>query len=296
MRIFDCFMFFDEEIVLDLRLNTLSEYVDYFVIVESKFTHKGEKRKLKFDINKFKSFKEKIIYLVHDKMPEKIENIHPEDSENKKKIKYIYNAVYRENDHRNYIMNGLKLANDNDIILISDLDEIPNLSKVSFKNIKEKIIFFRQDMFYYKFNLKLPGHIWIGTKACRKKDLKSPQWLRNIKDRKYSIFRLDIMFSNKKYHSVKILDNGGWHFSNIKSPEDIEYKLRQYLHHREFDEQPLTTDEIKKIIDKKQAIYDLRLDKRINKIGSGDKLVLYPFDKLPLYLQKNKELYTKWLD
>jgi beta-1,4-mannosyl-glycoprotein beta-1,4-N-acetylglucosaminyltransferase len=55
MKIFDCFMFFDEEIVLDLRLNTLNEYVDYFVIVESKFTHKGEKRKLKFDINKFKS-------------------------------------------------------------------------------------------------------------------------------------------------------------------------------------------------------------------------------------------------
>ena len=56
MKIFDCFMYFDEEVILDLRLNILNNYVDYFVIVESTYTHKGESRKLKFDHQKFKKF------------------------------------------------------------------------------------------------------------------------------------------------------------------------------------------------------------------------------------------------
>jgi beta-1,4-mannosyl-glycoprotein beta-1,4-N-acetylglucosaminyltransferase len=69
MKIFDCFMYFDEDVVLDVRLNTLDEYVDHFVIVESTFTHKGEKRDLKFDIKKFLKFKKKIIYLVYKENP-----------------------------------------------------------------------------------------------------------------------------------------------------------------------------------------------------------------------------------
>ena len=77
-------------------------------------------------------------------------------------------------------------------ILISDVDEIPNLKKVNFLNIKEKIIMFQQDMFYYKFNLKLPNLLWKGTKGCRKKYFKNPQWLRDIKSKRYSIFRADI--------------------------------------------------------------------------------------------------------
>ena len=58
-------MYFDEELVVDVRLNTLNEFVDYFVIVESKFTHKGDPRDLKFNHKKFEKFKDKIIYLVY---------------------------------------------------------------------------------------------------------------------------------------------------------------------------------------------------------------------------------------
>ena len=65
MKIFDCFMYFDEEVVLDIRLNTLDKYVDYFVIVESNFTHKGDKRALEFNHKKFEKFKDKIIYIVY---------------------------------------------------------------------------------------------------------------------------------------------------------------------------------------------------------------------------------------
>tara|TARA_B100001741_G_scaffold288905_1_gene267414 strand:- start:20 stop:889 length:870 start_codon:yes stop_codon:yes gene_type:complete len=289
-------MYFDEEIVLDTRLNYLDKFVDYFVIVESKFTHRGDSRNLNFDINKFSKFKNKIIYKVYDEIPNNIDEINDNDDESTKSGKYIMNAVYRENGQRNFIMSGLKEANDEDIILISDVDEIPNLSEIKIKSIKEKIILFKQDMFYYKFNLKLPDIEWTGTKACKKKNLLNPQWLRNIKDRKYPIYRIDVLFSKKKYIDVKIINNGGWHFSNIKSPDKIEHKLKSYLHHREFDLVPLNVNEIKKIMQNKQAIYDLSVDKTVNKIGIGSKLEKYDLKKLPEVITINLEKYKEWLD
>jgi len=296
MKIFDCFMYFDEEIVLDLRLNTLNEHVDYFVIVESSFTHKGEKRKLLFNHEKFSKFKNKIIYLTYDEEPKNIEKVLDNDSESEKSRKYIFNAAYRENGQRNFISHGLSNATDNDLILVSDVDEIPNLESCELDKIQEKIILFKQDMFYYKFNLKLPALVWAGTKGCKKKDLISPQWLRNIKDRKYPFFRFDTIFSKTKYMSIKFIETGGWHFSNIKTAKEIEFKLKSYLHHREFDVNPMTTQEIENIIDNKQAIYDLKVDKRVNKIGDGSKLENYPLNKLPKYLQKNINKYEKWID
>ncbi len=296
MKIFDCFMYFDEEIVLDLRLNTLDRYVDYFIIVESTFTHRGDKRNLKFNHKKFEKFKDKIIYLTFDKEPDEIEVVHENDNEGEKSRKYILNAAKRENGQRDHIANGLQKASPEDLILISDVDEIPNLEEIKLENLKEKILMFQQDMFYYKFDLKLPNMVWSGTKGCRKKDLLTPQWLRNIKDKKYSLFRLDIIFSKIKYNSIKFIKNGGWHFSNIKSPKEIEHKLKSYLHHREFDEEPLTLDQIDNIIKSKQAIYDLKVDKTVNKVGSGSKLINYSFDKLPVYLKENKENYKEWLD
>jgi beta-1,4-mannosyl-glycoprotein beta-1,4-N-acetylglucosaminyltransferase len=289
-------MYFDEEVVLDVRLNTLDKYVDYFVIVESSFTHKGDNKNLMFNHNKFEKFKNKIIYLVYDKQPKGIETVNENDSEDEKSRKYILNAARRENGQRNFIQNGLNKAEDNDIILISDVDEIPNLSEVNFNSISEKIIMFHQDMFYYKFDLKIPNLLWTGTRGCRKKYLLSPQWLRNVKDRKYFPFRIDILFSEKKYSSIKFINNGGWHFSYIKTAEEIEYKLKSYLHHREFDEQSLSVEEIQNIIENKKAIYDLNVDKRVNKIGDGSKLVKIKFEKLPIYIQQNKHNYMKWLD
>jgi beta-1,4-mannosyl-glycoprotein beta-1,4-N-acetylglucosaminyltransferase len=289
-------MYFDEEVVVDVRLNTLNEFVDYFVIVESRFTHKGDQRELKFNLKKFERFKDKIIYLIYDKEPNEIKKILNEDNKIEKDTKYILNAAYRENGQRNYIQKGLTDAAENDLILISDVDEIPNLSRLNFNKIKEKIILFKQDMFYYKFNLRLPNLIWTGTKGCKKRDLINPQWLRNIKDRKYSFFRIDTFFSKIKYISINIVNNGGWHFSNIKTPKEIEHKLRSYLHHREFDEQPLSVEEIEKIIKNKRAIYDLKVDKTVNKIGNGSILVKFELNKLPNYIQINQKNLKEWMD
>lgn len=296
MKIFDCFMYFDEEVVLDLRLNMLDPYVDYFVIVESNFTHKGDKRELKFNYEKFKKFKKKIIYLIYDQKPEKIEQVNDEDSDGEKSRKFILNAAQRENGQRNYIAEGLNIAEDDDLILISDVDEIPNLENIDLKKINREIILFKQNMFYYKFNLKLPNLIWSGTKGCKKKYLKSPQWLRNVKDKKYPFFRVDTYFSEKKYINLRFIDNGGWHFSNIKTANEIEYKLKSYLHHREFDVNPMTTKEIQNIIKNKQAIYDLTVDKTVNKIGNGNKLEKFPLIELPRYLQNNLEKFKNWID
>ena len=296
MKIFDCFMYFDEEIVLDVRLNTLDQFVDYFVIVESKFTHKGNKRDLKFNPDKFEKFKDKIIYLVYNHQPSEIEKINNEDSPGEIARKSLWNAIYRENGQRNYIEKGLIEANEDDIILISDVDEIPNLENIEFKKISKKIILFKQNMFYYKFNLCLPNLIWTGTKGCRKKDLINPQWLRNIKDRKYSFFRLDTFFSKNKYRSVRRIIDGGWHFTNIKNAEAIEHKLKSYLHHGEFDLNPLSITQINEIIKKKHAIYDLSVDKTKSKIGSGNKLKKFELDKLPKYIQENKNNFKEWID
>ena len=234
--------------------------------------------------------------MIYDEQPKQIERIKPEYSEADKSGHYILNASYRENGQRNYIKEGLDNAQDNDIILISDVDEIPDLSKINLNKIKEKIILFKQDMFYYKFNLHLPNLKWTGSKACKKKYLINPQLLRNVKDRKYSPLRMDIIFSEKKYSSIKIIENGGWHFSNIKTAKEIEHKLKSYLHHREFDEEPLTVNQIDEIIKNKQAIYDLGVDKRINKIGVGRKLQKFQLDKLPIYIQENQKNYEEWID
>ena len=296
MKIFDCFMFFDEEMILDLRFNILDPYVDFFVIVESKYLHNGKERKLVFDIKKYKKFQNKIIYLIYDEIPSKVETINDIDSEDKKSWKYTMNAIYRENGQRNYILNGLNSADDNDMIIVSDVDEIPNLEKVNFKRIYNKIILFKQDMTYYKFNLRMPNFKWTGTKACKKKYLTTPQWLRVIKDRKYSFFRLDIFFSKNKYINVKIINDGGWHFSNMKTAKGLEHKYKSYMHHREFDMVPLSVNQINELVQNKKAIYDLRVDKRINKVATGTILERFELDELPYYIQNNQNIYKDWID
>ena len=290
-------MYFDEDLILNIRLNCLNKYVDKFVIVESIFNHKGIKRKPKFKINKFRKFKKKIKYILLKKQPKNLQKILKNDNEEKKTIKYIMNAVKRENFQRNMIKKGLTSAKDNDLILISDIDEIPNLKNINFKKIKEKIILFNQMMIYYKFNLKLNNLNWYGTKACKLKNLKSPQWLRNIKDKAYPKWRLDTFFSEKKYQNIKFIKNGGWHFTYIKTPKEIEKKLKSYLHHREYDLNPIGIKKIKNIIKNKKAIYNLKLDQRSwNKIGTGEKLKKINFKFLPNFIHENKKQFSKWLE
>lgn len=298
MKIFDCFMFYDEEMLLNMRMNILNDYVDYFVIVESNRFHNGDKRRLKFDIAKYSKFKDKIIYLIHDKNLDQLKKISRIDEEGTKSYKLIFNAHLRENDQRNLIIKGLNKAAEDDLILISDVDEIPNLENINLKNIKNKILMFEQNIFYYKLNRFLPNFKWFGTKACKKKYLTSPQWLRNIKSNKYSFYRIDTFFSKSRYIDKYYVENGGWHFSNLKNPEDIELKLKSYLHHRDYEVEELGVDKINKLIEENKTIYDMFGDKKSKKFGDKSRQNLEKFDlsSLPLYIKNNLEKYKDWID
>jgi len=289
-------MFFDEEMLLDLRLNILDKFVDKFVIVESSYTHSGQEKKLIFDINKYSKFKKKINYIILKSPPEGIEAVNNNDSDDEISRKEILNALKRENLQRNTILNALQDLDKDDWVIVSDLDEIPDLSNINFKDIKNKIIFFKQKVFYYKLNLELKTLRWIGSKACKKKNLLSPQWLRNIKDKIYPKWRIDILLSNKKYNDIFFVENGGWHFSFVKNPEDIKKKLKSYLHHREYDVDPIDINKIKNLIESKSVIYDHRVDKTEYKFGGGQKLEKIDLEFLPKYISSNKEKYIDWLE
>ena len=293
MNFYDCFMYYDEDLILDLRLNLLNKYIAKFVIVESCYTHSGKKRELKFDIKKYKNFQDKIIYIPIDTLPKEIEEIKTSDSKGQKNSKILNNSLARENYQRNQISFGLKNCNDNDLVIISDVDEIPNLE--SFK-YKKKISIFKQKMFYYKFNLKHPTLTWVGSKACKKKDLISPQSIRNIKSKIYPLWRLDVYFSKDKYFNLNFVDNGGWHFTNLKTPEDIHFKLSNFLHHHEYEESKTSLQDIKNLVKEKKINYDHQADKKQEKWKALISLTRASDSELPLYLIKNKDKYLKYFD
>jgi len=153
MRIYDCITYFDEDILLNFRLNCLNKYVDKFVIVECGYSHRGIKKKFNFNLNKFKSFHDKIIYIKIQKKPNNLNIINRLDDNDIRNEKHILNGYIWDHFQRNKIIEGLRDCNPNDIIMISDLDEIPNLKNINFKKINKRLIFFRQKILFYKFNL-----------------------------------------------------------------------------------------------------------------------------------------------
>ena len=292
MKIFDCTTFYSEDLMLDVRFNILDPYVHKFIVVESIYSHSGRKKSLNFDINKFQKFKDKIIYLSIEEEPEgiiKSDNI----SSGTKRM----NSIKRIEQSYNFMMNGIYEANDDDLICISDNDEIPNFDSNFFKNSFNDILIFEQLFFYYKFNLYYDLIPWYGTKACKKKKLKSFAWLRNLKNKKYPIWRFDTFFSDLKQINLQIIKNGGWHFTNVKTPEEIFEKLSNFGHHNEFEESGISINDIKKSISEKTVNYDHTADlKKNNKYDGRYKLKIIDDKFLPSYLVNNKKNYEKWFE
>lgn len=288
-------MYFNEDLILDIRLNELNSYVEKFIIVESNYTHSGEFKEFNFDIKKFNKFKDKIIYIKVEEKPKEYFEIKKNLSIGEKKGIQILNALLLENFQRNQILKGLNLANDEDLIMVSDLDEIPNLTSVDFKKYKSEIIIFRQFFFHYRLNLYLKNFFFFGSKCCTKRLFKSPQWLRNIKCKKYNFLRLDTLFSDKKYQNVHIVNNGGWHFTNINNEDGIIYKLKSYLHHADTPDNLLDKDIFKKLIEEKKIMYDHSVDKGGDKFSSKKDLNIFDFNLLPNYIKNNKDLFKNWM-
>ena len=266
MAIYDCFQYFNEDHVVDLRLNILDKYVDYFVISESTKTHQGNEKKLNFDIKNFSKFKNKIIYTIANYDKDKNFDSHQ------------WGESDIEQHQRNNITKGIEKASDNDLIILSDSDEIPDLKKLNLVQKKAKFIAFSQSMFMYKLNFKnLNESNWIGTRMCLKKYFPIPQDLRNMKFKKYPFWRLD----KPKTQVIK----GGWHFSFLQSPSDIVKKIKSFSH-GEFN--------TKQITDKKNIE---------NKIMKGEDIFNRGFelkniqidDTYPDYIQQNKQKLANWI-
>ena len=292
MKIVDCTTYHSEDLMMDVRFNILNKYVDKFVVTESKFSHSGNPKPLKFNINNFPKFKDKIKYLVIENEPKDIiqkNNI----SSSEKRI----NSILRIEQSYDYMMESIDDASDNDLICYSDNDEIPNFDSEQFKKSKKNIFIFKQLFFYYKFNLFYDLMPWYGTKACKKKNLISLSWLRNLKNKKYPIWRLDTLFSKTKQSGLEIIDDGGWHFTNVKTAKDIYTKLSNFGHHNEFDESGITTQDIQNCIDDRVVNYDHQADKTNEiKYKANYKLKIINDLMLPQYLIKNKVKYKDWFD
>ena len=293
MNIYDCTTFYSEDMMLDLRFNILNEHVHKFVVVESTFSHSGNKKKLNFDINNYPKFKDKIIYKVIDFEPPNLHKITEEKTFYLKRI----NSLKRIELSYNFMENAISEADDNDLIILSDNDEIPNLNSESFKKSKKNLIIFKQLFFYYKFNLLYELMPWFGSRACKKKNLKSFSWLKNIKNKQYPFWRIDAYFSELKNTNVDIINDGGWHFTNVKSPEEIFEKMKNFGHHDEFDISGITLEDIKKKIKEKKVFYNHFADKQnLDKWKYEHELKNIGFELLPNYLRENKDKYKNWLD
>lgn len=300
MAVYDCFTFFNELELLDLRLNLLNNKVDYFVIVEMNRTQRGEKKEYIFEENKhkYKRYLNKIIHIKVDAdLLINIENNIKDGSKN-----WIL-----ENYQRNCIMRGLKNCNLEDIVMISDIDEIPNLpntlndildqnvyikrkkfwrAKIGlinkilkinplylFKTLKVKNIIdlmpisLEQDMYYYYLNGKL-NNKWYGTVICKYKNLKSPQEMRNNRNKMLTI------------------KNGGWHFSYLGGVDRI---IRKMISIVEGNDEKAKEVHIKNCIEKGKDIYGKKHVKinYINKEEIGIKNIDKYIKKYP-YLYKNR--------
>ena len=297
MKLYDCSLYYDEDLILNIRLNILNKYFDKFVICESTYSHSGRKKKLNFNINNFSEFKDKIIYVVSDKEPDDLIYRIKDGKKIESPENYRHNAIKRIAFQRNILMNTVnEIADPNDFIFYSDNDEIPKFENIDLNKNINRIVAFKQKLFYYKFNLFCDRVNWHGTRGCKKKHLKSFSWLRDIKIKRYSKFRFDTIFSNTKYIDLKIINDGGWHFSQLKSPEDLYIKLNNHEEHSEFKESKQTLSDIKDLIERKVINFDHNEKFHKYKYSKEFKLKNLSLNEMPKFLQENVDKYSKWFD
>jgi beta-1,4-mannosyl-glycoprotein beta-1,4-N-acetylglucosaminyltransferase len=290
MKIIDTTTYFEEKLMMDIRFNILDKFVDHFIVCESRFSHSGIEKEINFDKKDYPLFEDRISHLILENEPENIV----------KDLKNDYdarlNSIKRISAQRNYIQKNLANFSDNDYVIYSDNDEIPNLKNINFLENSRKIIIFKQKLFYYKFNLSLPSVPWFGSKACKIKDLKSIDWLRNIKNKAYNPLRMDLLYSKTKYSSVEIVNDGGWHFSNLKTIKELEKKYLNDENHSEYEKLNHTIETIKHSLTNKVVNYNHNAKKSSSERFSPSKLTKVENSCLPKYLTTNRKKFSLWFD
>jgi beta-1,4-mannosyl-glycoprotein beta-1,4-N-acetylglucosaminyltransferase len=266
MKIFDCITFFRENFITNIRFEILKDCVDYFFICESMYDHKGNKKQLNFKLLN-KNLKNKVIYVVK-----------------KDKFSTLNTPWQNQATQREYLKNFVfNYSNNDDLIMFSDPDEIPNPTVVKNLKLKKKYGIFMQKSFCYKFNLfNSYESPWEGTRVCLKKNLKSIDFMRQKvlkKNLKYSFFRVD------KERSIQIIDNGGWHFNNLMSVAEISKKLKTFAHSEFSDEKFSSINVIKKKIVNKEDLFERGYLYTKIKIDTS----------FPEYILKNKSNLKKFI-
>jgi len=279
MKIFDCFRYCGEDLLLKIRLKTLFDKVDKFVIVEGNKYYNGENKKKFFDINKFSEFKKKIDYYFIENFP-----------------KYDFNNIIESNwkydhFHRHQIQLGLKNIDNNDYVLISDLDEIPKLDNMKFT--KYDSVVFLQNMYYYKFNVHYYKGLkwnnkWPGTKGCKYKFFKSSRQVREFRVKNIPWWRFDRKI--KRY----VEQDGGWHFSYLMNEKDIKSKLSRMSH--EIDHVLQNNIESKKKL-LNDDIIKKKLNNFIDPYGRNDVFLkkINIDDTFPSEIKNNTQLYSDYI-
>lgn len=286
-KVYDAFLFFNELEILNLRMNILNDVVDYFVIVESTVTFSSKPKELFFEKNKhlFDKFKDKIIHVVIDDSPLSFHQINyivdcktKEDILKNKILKHVDESPNWprhetqwgiETYQRESIVKGLIDCNDEDIIIISDVDEIPNPNEI--KNLKnydiDEVFEFKQNMYFYYVNM-LKEINWSGPKACSFKKLKD--------------ISLNSLRQNK--HTTTIINDGGWHFSFMGGEEKVIEKLEAYAH------QEFNTSYYKENV-KNNIVTDMDpfFRSRLTKVVIDDTYPKYLLDNLISYKHMVKE-------
>ena len=270
MKLYDCSMYFDEDLMLDLRLNILNENVDKFIIAEATRDHAGNEKKLNFNLKNFSKFENKIQYLVVDDVPINVKS---------KKKNWSANH-WRDQHQRNAMARGFENCDDEDLIMISDIDEIPDPKKMSEFKIQNKYACFMQKNFQSKLNLlNVTDKYWMGTKICQKKFLRSPQWLRDIKTKKRPFWKF------YKPKTPQLILDGGWHFSFLKKPKDIAKKIISYSHQEFNKDEFINEKKIEKRIENKQDLFNRNIKYEKIEIDSS----------FPKYIFDNKTMYKDWI-
>ena len=271
-KIYDCITFFQENLQAELRFNILNDVVDRFVVCESKYDHRGKAKKILFNKKNFPKFEKKIDHLIlEDKFPSK-------------NIPWENQALQRE-----YIFEGLKEANNDDLIMFSDPDEIPNPKKLENFEMKKKYAIFLQDMYTYKMNIfneyESP---WEGTRICKKKYLKSVDWMRQkiiAKNSKYPFWRID------KEKNIELIKEGGWHFNYLLKPEQISKKLKSLAATQWDWGEKLTKEEFFSIRNIEEKILN---QKDLFNRGHNYKKVNLD-DSFPKFILDNLIKYKEWI-
>lgn len=291
MMIYDCFLYYDEDMLLDIRLNTLAGVVDRFVIVESTHTFTGKKRQLHFDINKYGPFKDKIIYVVHDETP----LMKASDGGDQHQDGLVVDAWANEAAQRNAIMQGLKSAKDDDLILISDVDEIFSPLVIGSINASKLCTTLYQNFYNYQFNLQVfntdntPRKCKL-PRATKYKNLVhffggEPESFRNLK-RTRSVKNWSWLKWNWFKLNNRIIENSGWHFSWVMTPERISEKMST-ISHTEYDLPEFNNPEhIMKVIKNAEDIW-----------GRDRKLIRQELsaDSFPEYIVNNKDKFREFI-